>query len=176
MSFTAFLIIASCVVAGYWIVSSVMEPGEDLPELKRKPEQRPTPVARTAPAAHPAPTRRAAPTARPAPVTRPASATHPASATRPAPTPRTFPPTARNTPALRSTATAQSGSRGGPAPARSSDTTLRDWHIVLDVPQDAPRAEILAALKRRVAQAQASGDTEAIARITQAGAAALRKR
>lgn len=93
--------------------------------------------------------------------------------------PRTFPSTARNTPALRSTTTARSAQpvpKGRPAQARTSDAALRDWHIVLDLPQDAPRTEILAAVKRRVAQAHASGDTEAIARITQAGAAALRKR
>jgi hypothetical protein len=167
MSFTAFLIIAACVVAGYWIVSSVMEPGEDLPELQRKPEQRPIPVTRTSPAAPPAPT------------TRPASTARPASTTRPASTPRSIPPTARNTPALRSTTSArpaQPGSPGAQAQRSTSNAALRDWHIVLDLPQDAPRSEILAAVKRRVAQAHASGDTEAIARITQAGAAALRKR
>jgi (p)ppGpp synthase/HD superfamily hydrolase len=49
----------------------------------------------------------------------------------------------------------------------------RDWHLELDVTAEATRAEIEAALKRRLAQAKQSGDHEAMARIRQAAADGL---
>jgi hypothetical protein len=58
-------------------------------------------------------------------------------------------------------------------PALPSNAPMPDWYIVLDVPPDASAREIQAAMKRRLAQAEASGDTMAAARIARAGAFGL---
>jgi hypothetical protein len=42
------------------------------------------------------------------------------------------------------------------------------WYVVLDVTPNASRSEIQAAMRRRVAQAEAAGDTAAIERIRHA--------
>lgn len=143
MSLTTFLIIAACVAAGYWVVSSVMSDDAGQPDrdadAPARPAARPAsrPVARTAAPATPPSAR---PTAQPS--------------TRPS--------------ARRDARPAQPVQKRAPArPARSSDP-LSDWSVVLDVPVDAPRVEVLAAAKRRLAQARADGDAETMARITRA--------
>lgn len=107
MSITGILVILGCLVAGYWIVSSVMGPGPERVDDGRKD-----------PGSGPAPT----------------------------PTP-------------------------APAP---EDEPMPDWNLVLDLPPDAVPGEIQAAMKRRLAQAEAAGDTQAAARVARAGAAGLR--
>jgi hypothetical protein len=52
---------------------------------------------------------------------------------------------------------------------------VNDWHIVLDVPRDASPRDIQAAVKRRLSQAQADGDSAAAERIRRAGELALGK-
>jgi hypothetical protein len=113
MSMGGIFIILGCVVAGYWIVSSIMGSGIDVVEEGRKAEGQ----QRTTPA--------------PDPVAR--------------------------------------------LPARH-EGPMRDWYIVLDVPADATRAEIQAAVKRRLAQAEAVGDKMAVARIQQAAEAGMAQR
>ncbi len=53
-------------------------------------------------------------------------------------------------------------------PARAKSGTTHDWFIVLDIPADASRKDIQAAMKRRLAQAEADGDTAGAERIRQA--------
>jgi hypothetical protein len=50
-----------------------------------------------------------------------------------------------------------------------------DWHLLLDVPTTATRADIEAAYKRRVAQAHASHDDAQLEKLQLAYEAALRK-
>lgn len=61
-------------------------------------------------------------------------------------------------------------------PSMSADAPPFDWYIVLDVPVDASRREILEAVKRRLEVAEASGDTQAPARIARAAAAGMKLR
>lgn len=103
MTITGILIILGCLVAGYWIVSSVMGPGVDQANEARKEVDR--------------------------------------------------------------------GRAPAPAPA---DEPMPDWYVVLDLPPDAVPGEIQAAMRRRLAQAEAAGDAPAAARIARAGAAGLR--
>jgi hypothetical protein len=117
MSITGILIILGCLVAGYWIVSSVMGSGVDVMEEGRKAEARQQ-SQRTA----------------------------------------TAPPSAPGR---------------GKQPELPKDAPMPDWYIVLDVPPDASARDIQAAMKRRLAQAVASGDTMAAARIARAGAFGL---
>jgi hypothetical protein len=119
MSITSILIIVGCVVAGYWIVSSVMGPGIDMGEEGRKAETKKAP--------------------RPGPASARPTASRPAL------------PTANQAP-------------------------MRDWYIVLDVSPDASRAEIQAALKRRLAQAESAGDIDGLARIARAAEVGLAQR
>jgi hypothetical protein len=105
MSITGILIVLGCLVAGYWIVSSVMGPGVDQASEGRKEAGR--------------------------------------------------------------------GQASAPAPA-PADEPMPDWYIVLDLPPDAVPGEIQAAMRRRLAQAEAAGDARAAARIARAGAAGLR--
>ena len=66
-----------------------------------------------------------------------------------------------------------------PAPDPAADANVRahahDWHLILDVPANAGRREIDAAFKRRLAKAEASGDTFESIRIRRAHAAAMRQ-
>ena len=127
MSITAFLVILGCAIAGYWIVSSVMEPGSD------GTDESPRPGARDA-------------------------------------GPRKVEPRKVSRPAL-------SAPAGKPAASRSvSDAPMPDWYIVLDVGPDATRSEIQAAMKRRLAVAEADGDTLGAARITRAAETGLKLR
>jgi hypothetical protein len=64
--------------------------------------------------------------------------------------------------------------RPGP-PVRDADA-LRAWYLVLDVSPEASAAEIRAAVKRRLAQAEASGDRAAAATIARAAAQASQRR
>jgi len=61
-----------------------------------------------------------------------------------------------------------SARREANAPAAGSD-----WYIVLDVPRDAPRAEILSAVKLRIQRARDAGDAQAIANILRAAEAGM---
>jgi hypothetical protein len=119
MTITSILIIVGCVVAGYWIVSSVMGPGIDVGEEGRKAEAKKGP--------------------------RPGSASAKPATSRPA------------------------------LPA-AGHGPMRDWYIVLDVSPDASRAEIQAALKRRLAQAESAGDMDGVARIARAAEVGLAQR
>jgi hypothetical protein len=65
--------------------------------------------------------------------------------------------------------------RGPGPPVRDADA-LRAWYLVLDVSQEASAAEIRAAVKRRLAQAEASGDRAAAATIARAAAQASQRR
>ena len=66
---------------------------------------------------------------------------------------------------------------GKPMPTRSAaDGPMPDWYIVLDVGPDASRSEIQAAMRRRLAVAEADGDTLGAARITRAAEAGLNLR
>jgi hypothetical protein len=63
-----------------------------------------------------------------------------------------------------------------PPGAKSNAEWLPAWNIVLDLPEDAPRSEIQAAAKRRIAGALSSGDRAAIEQITRAAATGLKQR
>jgi hypothetical protein len=63
-----------------------------------------------------------------------------------------------------------------PAPAKRATEWLPAWNVVLDVPEDAPRSEIQAAAKRRIAGALSSGDRGAIEQVTRAAATGLKLR
>jgi hypothetical protein len=63
-----------------------------------------------------------------------------------------------------------------PGPAVRDADALRAWYLVLDVSQQASRAEIQAAVKRRLAQAKASGDLAAMAGIARAAEQGLRRK
>lgn len=63
-----------------------------------------------------------------------------------------------------------------PGPAKPDAEWLPAWNIVLDVPEDAPRSEIQAAAKRRIAVSLSNGDRGAIERITRAAATGLKLR
>jgi hypothetical protein len=66
-----------------------------------------------------------------------------------------------------------------PAAPETSDAHIRahahDWHLILDVPANAGRREIEAAFKRRLAKAEASGDSFESIRLRRAHEAALRQ-
>lgn len=67
-----------------------------------------------------------------------------------------------------------------PAPSRTGNIYAReedefDWYIMLDVPADASRREILEAAKRRLEVARSVGDTGAPARIARATAAGMKR-
>jgi hypothetical protein len=65
-----------------------------------------------------------------------------------------------------------------PAPALpvlAPNPHASDWHLILDVPLGAHRREVESAYKRRLAQAEASGDTLAIKRIRLAYEASARR-
>jgi hypothetical protein len=66
--------------------------------------------------------------------------------------------------------------RKQPAISTPSSPTSLHWYIVLDVPADASRREILEAVKRRLEVAEISGDTQAPARIARAAAAGMKLR
>lgn len=68
---------------------------------------------------------------------------------------------------------AATGGRAAAAAMHHADP-LSAWNVVLDVPQDAPRSEIQAAAKRRLAQAVSSGDHAAVTQITRAAASGLK--
>jgi hypothetical protein len=53
---------------------------------------------------------------------------------------------------------------------------MRDWHIVLDIPRDSSPRDIQAAMKRRLAQAEADRDAPGADRIRRAAEAGLRER
>jgi hypothetical protein len=127
MSITAFLVILGCAVAGYWIVSSVMEPGSD------GTDESPSGGARDA-------------------------------------DPRKVEPRKTSRPALPAPANKPVATRS------ASDAPVPDWYIVLDVGPDASRSEIQAAMKRRLAVAEADGDTLGAARITRAAETGLKLR
>lgn len=50
----------------------------------------------------------------------------------------------------------------------SREPVTRDWHIVLDIPSDSSRRDIQAAMKRRLAQAEANCDAAEAERIRKA--------
>jgi hypothetical protein len=52
---------------------------------------------------------------------------------------------------------------------------MRDWHIVLDIPRDSSPRDIQAAMKRRLAQAEADRDAAGADRIRRAAEAGLRE-
>ncbi len=60
--------------------------------------------------------------------------------------------------------------------AMQDNTEPLAWYVVLDVPPDASRREIMEAVKRRLEVAQAWGDTHAPARIARAAANAMKLR
>jgi hypothetical protein len=65
------------------------------------------------------------------------------------------------------------------APVRRASTTREDppeWYVLLDVSRDAPRTEVLSAVKRRIERARIAGDTPAIAHILRAAEAGLGSR
>ena len=65
-----------------------------------------------------------------------------------------------------------------PAPTHETPapkSAMRDWHIVLDVPSNASRAEIKVALKRRLAAAEARGDSAEAERMRRAADYGLRQ-
>lgn len=62
------------------------------------------------------------------------------------------------------------------APKTGESGAVNDWYIVLDVPRDATPRDIQAAMKRRISQANASGDTAAAERIRRAGDYALKQK
>lgn len=66
-------------------------------------------------------------------------------------------------------------SRRPPAAKRTTEW-LPAWNIVLDLPEDAPRSEIQAAAKRRIAGALSAGDRGAVDQITRAAATGLKQR
>jgi hypothetical protein len=85
-------------------------------------------------------------------------------------TQRTSAPQRTSTP-LRNTAAASR-----PATAKRNAEWLPAWNIVLDLPEDAPRSEIQAAAKRRIAVALSNGDRSAIEQVTRAAATGLKLR
>lgn len=56
----------------------------------------------------------------------------------------------------------------------SGEPVMRDWYIVLDIPSDSSRRDIQAAMKRRLAQAEANGDAAEAERIRRAAESGLR--
>lgn len=97
--------------------------------------------------------------------------------TAPAPAPAARKPQARQAPQPRGNPRPpQVTARKTTAPSTSARAPAFDWYIVLDVPADAPRREILEAVKRRLEVAKSSGDTQAPARIARAAAAGLKPR
>lgn len=142
MTFSSFLIIAGCVAVGYWVVSSVISDDSDRSDRDADAAPRPAPAARPATR----PLSRALPRSTPRPAAQPAVRT----ASRPASQPVAKRAVSR------------------PRTAPRSEDPMSSWNVVLDVSEDAPRIEILAAVKRRLSQARADGDTAAMARITRA--------
>jgi hypothetical protein len=63
-----------------------------------------------------------------------------------------------------------------PAPRTLPSAAVTDWHILLDVPRDATPRDIQAAMKRRISQANADGDSAAAERIRRAGDYALKQK
>lgn len=63
-----------------------------------------------------------------------------------------------------------------PRPARASGMDVDSWHIVLDIPKDSSARDIQAAMKRRISQANASGDTAAAELVRRAGDYALKQK
>lgn len=66
------------------------------------------------------------------------------------------------------------------SPAGTSARTARsgtthDWFIVLDIPRDSSRKDIQAAMKRRLAQAEANGDAAGAEHIRQAAEAGMKQ-
>src|SRR5687767_13068428 len=70
---------------------------------------------------------------------------------------------------------AKSGSSTGAASDAHIRAHAHDWHLILDVPANAGRREIEAAFKRRLAKAEASGDSFESIRLRRAHEAALRQ-
>ncbi|HWL64326.1 MAG TPA: hypothetical protein VNQ32_16130 [Steroidobacteraceae bacterium] len=87
------------------------------------------------------------------------------------------------TPSLRTSLPAAKGGSSQPrqpALSRTSSVVARQedelgWYIVLDVPPDASKREILEAVKRRLEVASASGDTTAPARVARAAATGMKQ-
>jgi hypothetical protein len=71
------------------------------------------------------------------------------------------------------------GTDSGSNNRTASDAHIRahahDWHLILDVPANAGRRDIEAAFKRRLAKAEASGDSFESIRLRRAHEAALRQ-
>jgi hypothetical protein len=72
---------------------------------------------------------------------------------------------------------------GGPGPrepdvdaAAAARAHERDWHLILDLPANASKREVEAAYKRRLAKAEAAGDSFESIRIRRAYEAALRRK
>jgi hypothetical protein len=70
---------------------------------------------------------------------------------------------------------ADSGANTGAASEAHIRAHAHDWHLILDVPANAGRREIEAAFKRRLAKAEASGDSFESIRLRRAHEAALRQ-
>ncbi len=62
-----------------------------------------------------------------------------------------------------------------PRLAAPDTAVVSDWHVVLDIPRDASPRDIQAAMKRRLANAEANGDTHAADHIRRAAAYALKQ-
>jgi hypothetical protein len=58
---------------------------------------------------------------------------------------------------------------------REERAPMRDWHLILDIPADASRRDIQAALKRRLALVDAVSDPLEADRIRRAAEAGLRQ-
>lgn len=82
-------------------------------------------------------------------------------------------PAQQRAPAPQRTAAA---ARTAARPAAANSEWQPAWNIVLDVPEDAPRSEIQAAVKRRIAVALSNGDRGAIEEITRAAATGMKLR
>lgn len=91
--------------------------------------------------------------------------------------PTTAKPGPQRTPGQQRTPAPQRATPGRrPAAAQRTTEWLPAWNIVLDIPEDAPRSEIQAAVKRRIARALSVGDRGAIDQITRAAATGLKQR
>jgi hypothetical protein len=61
------------------------------------------------------------------------------------------------------------------SPVKPRPRTGHDWFIVLDIPSDSSRKDIQAAMKRRLAQAEANGDAAGAEQIRRAAETGMKQ-
>jgi hypothetical protein len=62
-----------------------------------------------------------------------------------------------------------------PSASRQPAGNSQPWHVVLDIPRDASARDIEAARRRRMAAAEAAGDSFEVERIRRAAGEALKQ-